>query len=59
MGSVESFIDSDEVCELLGITHNNLYQIIYRKQLKFAEKKGKRKFFDKKDVVELKAKRTK
>jgi len=50
-------INSDDVCELLGIKPNNLHQIEHRKQLKWVEKKGKRVFYNRDEVVALKAKR--
>lgn len=52
-------ITSQEVCEILGITSNNLYQIEHRKQLKWAEKRGKRVYYNREEVEALKAKRTK
>lgn len=50
-------ITSEEACELLGIKPNNLHQIEHRKQLKWAEKKGKRVFYNREEVEALKAKR--
>jgi predicted site-specific integrase-resolvase len=50
-------ISTDEVCELLGIKPNNLHQIEHRKQLKWAEKHGKRVFYNREEVEALKAKR--
>lgn len=52
-------ITSQEVCEILGIKPNNLYQMEHRKQLRWVEKKGKRVYYDFDDVEALKAKRTK
>lgn len=52
-------ISSEEVCELLGIKANNLHQIEHRKQLKWAEKKGKRVYYNREEVEALKAKRDK
>lgn len=48
---------SSEVCEFLGITHNNLYQIQYRGQLKWINKVGKNAIFDREQVEAFKAKR--
>ena len=50
-------IDSKTVCEILGITTNNLHQLRYRQQLVWVEKKGKRVFYNRADVDALKAKR--
>jgi hypothetical protein len=52
-------IDSKTVCEILGITTNNLHQLRYRKQLVWVEKKGKQVFYNRADVETLKAKRSK
>jgi predicted site-specific integrase-resolvase len=48
---------SNEVCEFLGITRNNLYQIQYRGQLKWVNKVGKNAIFDREQVEAFKAKR--
>ena len=37
-------ITSTEVREILGINRNNLYQIQYRGQIKWVEKKAKMRF---------------
>jgi hypothetical protein len=50
-----NLLDSDEVCTILGITHNNLHQLRYRKQLMWVEKKGKRVYYLREDVETLKA----
>jgi predicted site-specific integrase-resolvase len=50
-------INSEQVCELLGIKPNNLYQIIHRKQLSWVGKNGKSAVFDREQVEALKAKR--
>ena len=50
-------ISSEEVCELLGITPNNLHQIEHRKQIKWVKKEGKRVYYSREDVDALKAKR--
>jgi predicted site-specific integrase-resolvase len=43
-------INSQQVCELLNITHNNLHQIQNRGQLKWVEKKGKFVYYNADDV---------
>jgi len=48
---------SDEVCELLGITRNNLYQMQYRKQIVWVNKVGRNALYDRKQVEAYKAKR--
>lgn len=50
-------VDSKYVCELLGITPNNLYQMRYRKQLVWVKKEGKRAFYLLEDVQNFQAKR--
>jgi excisionase family DNA binding protein len=48
---------SAEVCEYLGITRNNLYQIQYRGQLKWVNKVGKNAIFEREQVEAYKMKR--
>lgn len=48
---------SAEVCEYLGITRNNLYQIQYRGQLKWVNKVGKNAIFERGQVEAYKMKR--
>ena len=43
-------IDSNEVCEILGIKLNHLYQLKYRKQLVPHERKGKKSFYSEQEV---------
>jgi len=50
-------IDSNQVCAILGITHNNLHQLKHRKQLVWVEKKGKRVYYSRADVEALKTRR--
>lgn len=50
-------MNSDEVCEFLGIKPNNLHQMVYRKQLTWVGKSGKRLVFDREQVEAFKAKR--
>jgi excisionase family DNA binding protein len=52
-----ALLTSQQVCEILGIKPNNLYQIIHRKQINFVEKRGKNVYFNSDDVDMLKAKR--
>jgi predicted site-specific integrase-resolvase len=48
---------SQEVCEYLGITINNLYQIRFRGHVKVTNKEGKRSFYAREDVEAYKVKR--
>jgi excisionase family DNA binding protein len=48
---------SNEVCEFLGITRNNLYQIQYRGHLKWIKKVGKNAIFDREQVEAYKSRR--
>ena len=50
-------LDSHQVCEILGITHNNLHQLKHRKQLVWVEKKGKRVYYLRADVEALRSNR--
>lgn len=48
-----------QVCEILGISKNNLNQITFRKNLRWAEKRGKFVYYKQEDVEAYKAKRDK
>lgn len=48
--------NSKKVCEFLGITSNNLYQLNYRKQLSPSYKEGKLNFYRVIDVLDYKEK---
>lgn len=50
-------VTSQQVCEILGIKPNNLYQIQHRKQLNWVKKQGKQVFYDLEEVEMLKMKR--
>ena len=50
-------LTSQEVCEILGIKPNNLYQINYRNLLKPIKKEGKQSFYLLEDVEAYKTKR--
>ena len=52
-----NLLDSDEVCTILGITHNNLHQLKHRKQLTWVEKKGKRVYYSREVVESFKVNR--
>ena len=53
-----AILTSKEVCEILGIKPNNLYQINYRNGLKPVKKEGKQSFYSSDDVEAYKNKRT-
>lgn len=46
-------VDSVEAASILGITPNNLRQIVHKKQLVAVGKKGRRTVFNRSDVVAL------
>lgn len=48
---------SNQVCEYLGVTINNLYQLQYRGHIKAVSKEGKRSFYAQEDVEAYKVKR--
>ena len=52
-----AILTSKEVCEILGIKPNNLYQINYRKGLVSCKKEGKQSFYLSEDVETYKIKR--
>ena len=52
-------VDSIEAAAILGVTANNLRQIVHKKQLVQAGKQGRRAMFNRDDVVALAEKRRK
>lgn len=56
---VENLMSANQVSEYLGITINNLRQIQFRKQLIWAERKGRSVFYRREDVEAFGAKRKK
>ena len=55
---MENIIDSDKAAELLGITKNNLRQLVYRKLLVPVGKQKRRSLFNVEDVEKVKAARS-
>jgi DNA-binding transcriptional MerR regulator len=53
----ENIIDSHQAAELLGITHNNLRQLVFRKLLVPVGKVKRRSLFNVADVERIKADR--
>jgi hypothetical protein len=51
---MENVIDSDKAAELLGITKNNLRQLVYRKLLVPVGKQKRRSLFNIEDVAKVK-----
>ena len=54
---MDNVIDSEQVAELLGITKNNLRQLVYRKLLVPVGKQKRRSLFNVEDVEKVKAAR--
>jgi DNA-binding transcriptional MerR regulator len=54
---MENVIDSDTAAELLGISKNNLRQLVYRKLLVPVGKQKRRSLFNVEDVEKVKAAR--
>lgn len=54
---MENIIDSDKAAELLGISKNNLRQLVYRKLLVPVGKQKRRSLFNVEDVEKVKAAR--
>jgi DNA-binding transcriptional MerR regulator len=54
---MENVIDSDKAAELLGISKNNLRQLVYRKLLVPVGKQKRRSLFNVEDVAKVKAAR--
>lgn len=53
----EVLLSTNEVCEILGINHNNLHQIQKRGSIKWVRKEGRKVFYKSEDVLAYKAKR--
>jgi DNA-binding transcriptional MerR regulator len=51
---MENAIDSEQAAELLGITKNNLRQLVYRKLLVPVGKQKRRSLFNVEDVAKVK-----
>jgi DNA-binding transcriptional MerR regulator len=54
---MENVIDSEKAAELLGISKNNLRQLVYRKLLVPVGKQKRRSLFNVEDVAKVKAAR--
>lgn len=54
---MENVIDSDQAAEMLGISKNNLRQLVYRKLLVPVGKQKRRSLFNVEDVEKVKAAR--
>ena len=54
---MENVIDSEQAAELLGISKNNLRQLVYRKLLVPVGKQKRRSLFNVEDVEKVKAAR--
>jgi DNA-binding transcriptional MerR regulator len=54
---MENVIDSDQAAEMLGISKNNLRQLVYRKLLVPVGKQKRRSLFNVEDVAKVKAAR--
>jgi DNA-binding transcriptional MerR regulator len=51
---MENVIDSEQAAELLGISKNNLRQLVYRKLLVPVGKQKRRSLFNVEDVAKVK-----
>lgn len=54
---MENVLDSEQAAEVLGITKNNLRQLVYRKLLVPVGKQKRRSLFTVEDVEKVKAAR--
>jgi DNA-binding transcriptional MerR regulator len=54
---MENIVDSEQAAELLGISKNNLRQLVYRKLLVPVGKQKRRSLFNVEDVEKVKAAR--
>jgi hypothetical protein len=54
---MENIVDSEQAAELLGISKNNLRQLVYRKLLVPVGKQKRRSLFNVEDVAKVKAAR--
>lgn len=55
----DEMIDSAKAAEILGITTNNLRQMVHKKRLVVASREGRRSMFRRSDVEALAARRGK
>lgn len=54
---VGDLIDAKAAADILGVTTNNLRQMVHKGRLPIVSKSGRRNMFSRADVVELKEKR--
>jgi DNA-binding transcriptional MerR regulator len=54
---MENIVNSEQAAELLGISKNNLRQLVYRKLLAPVGKEKRRSLFNTEDVLKVKAAR--
>ena len=57
MAILNDLMNTQEVCEFLGVSINNLNQIQFRGHIKWVNKEGKRVFYNRADVDAYKTKR--
>jgi len=57
MAILNDLMNTQEVCEFLGVSINNLNQIQFRGHIKWVNKEGKRVFYNRADVEAYKTKR--
>jgi predicted site-specific integrase-resolvase len=57
MAFLNDLMNTQEVCEFLGVSINNLNQIQFRGHIKWVNKEGKRVFYNRVDVEAYKVKR--
>jgi predicted site-specific integrase-resolvase len=47
-------IDTDKVCEILGVNRNYLHQLQHRSKIKWVEKRGRQVFYDEAAILQFK-----
>lgn len=52
---LDDLVDSFDAANMLGVTVNNLRQMVFKKQLKVVGRKHRRTVFDRADVMRLKS----
>lgn len=52
---LDETVDSFDAANMLGITVNNLRQMVFKKQLKVVGRKNRRTVFERSDVMRLKS----
>lgn len=56
--AVDDLVDATTAAQILGVTSNNFRQLVFRKKIAVAERRGRRPYFLRDDVSRLRSSRT-